>query len=115
VIASGLHSGGGLEPVDQVGQRYAVDARDDLMATEVFPPLEIEPELVAGWALFSQVALTSIRMGCLKLWSGGYQQSNLEGETAMTDPNPIYTELLAEREAAETDSDGDQDTMVDAE
>jgi hypothetical protein len=62
-----------------------------------------------------EVALTSIRMGCLKLRSGGYQQSNLEGETAMTDPNPIYTELLAEKEAAEADSDGDQDTLVDAE
>jgi hypothetical protein len=38
---------------------------------------------------------------CLGASSRGYQQASSEGGPAMTDPNPIYTELLAEREAAE--------------
>jgi hypothetical protein len=38
----------------------------------------------------------------LRVRVGGYQQTTVrEARTVMTDPHPIYTALLAEREAAE--------------
>lgn len=60
-IASGLHSGLGFEPVDELGEWRSVDARDDLEhATLVFLPV-LEPDLIAGHPLIVPVRLSSLR------------------------------------------------------